>query len=410
MQPIIRSTAILTVAHIFGYAISLAEVPILARALGLNAYGELLWVQATALLVSILVDYGFNLSAAREIAQSQNNICLIKRVCGEVFLAKLLLLVSISLPLLALYLWLRPTSAYMALAGFVYFVGFGMTPFWYFQGRERVGRVVLIEISTRSIALLLLIAFVEEPQDATLALWIMATASLTCTAIACTVCRWEVGEFTGSVQGALTQIRSSTALFVYKSSGQLMTTAATTMLGSVSGKAAVGIFAPTEKVVKAVIGLALPLFQAFYPHLSRLSIQNPQKKKRQAIQLVISVTIGAFAAAVALSLAGPILMRWMLGPGFEEVNQLLLIMVWLIPLRLMNQTLGFAVLLPAMQERTAGIFTLLTSALSLGMGALLATKFGAAGMVTGLLIGEALLLIGQLYLSVEVIGTQHKRQ
>ena len=406
MKTVVRSTATLTVAHGLGYVISLAEVPILARALGAAAYGELVWVQATALLASILVDYGFNLSASRDIARNRDSNSFVQRICGEVFLAKLVLLSIVTLPLLITYLLFTPVSAGMALAGFGYFLGFGLTPFWYFQGMERMGRAVAIETVTRLVALIGLFLFVHTPEDKTLGLTIMALGSIACTGITIAMCRSETGSFKGSFKGAMTQLRQSTAFFVYKSSGQLMTTAATTVLGSIAGKAAVGIFAPTEKVVKAVIGLALPVFHAFYPHLSRLFVEDRQKKHQQSLWLVIGVTVSGLAAAIILSFVGPTIMTWMLGPGYDEVNQLLLLMVWLIPLRLLNQTLGFTVLLPAQKEHTAGTAMLLSSALSLGLGAFLAASHGAMGMVTGMLIGESVLVAAQAYLAARVL-TSH---
>ena len=403
MKTVVRSTAALTAAHAVGYVISLAEVPILARALGPSAYGELVWVQATALLASILVDYGFNLSASREITRNRQDSSFVKQICGDVFLAKLILLVTVTFPLFIGYWLLTPVSVGMALAGFLYFLGFGLTPFWYFQGMERMGRAVAIETLTRLTALLALFYLVQTPDDKTMGLTIMALGSIACTGITIAMCRVEVGRFTGSITGAITQLRQSTAFFIYKSSGQLMSTAATTVLGSVAGKTAVGTFAPTEKVVKAFIGLALPVFHAFYPHLSRLFVEDRQKKHRQSVWLVVIITTGGLLAAIAMTFVGPTVMAWMLGPGFESVNQLLFVMVWLIPLRLLNQTTGFAILLPAQKEQIAGIAMLICTALALGLGAYLATTHGAMGMVIGIIIGEILLASAQLLLARSVI-------
>jgi hypothetical protein len=73
-------------------------------------------------------------------------------------------------------------------------------------------------------------------------------------------------------------------------------------------------------------------------------------------------------------------------------------MVWLIPLRLINQTLGFAILLPAGHERQASIHMLSASIGSLALGAWLTIDHGAWGMVWGLVIGETALLIAQFIL------------
>lgn len=104
-------------------------------------------------------------------------------------------------------------------------------------------------------------------------------------------------------------------------------------------------------------------------------------------------------AAASLTILGPDLMSLMLGPGYEQVNALIVLMVWLIPLRLFNQTLGMAILLPAQFERPASIATIVASMLALGVGTLLALSEGALGMVQGLLIGETTLVLIQIFLA-----------
>lgn len=398
MKTVVRSTATLTGAHGLGYLISLAEVPVLARALGPTAYGELLWVQATALLASLLVEYGFSLSASREIARNRGDSASIKRICGEVFVAKLMLLSLVTAMFLIAYLAWTPVPVGMAAAGYLYFLGFGLTPFWYFQGLERMGHPVAVEILMRLIALIGLFYFVDTPSDGTLALTIMAISSIACTGATILMCWRETGNFEYSLRGGINQLYKSTSIFLYKSSTQVMATAATSILGIIAGKVAVGFFAPAEKLVKAVTGLATPLFHAFYPHLSRLFIENRQKNIAQAKKLIVFVTIFGLSAATILALLGPVIITWMLGPGFDKVNQLLTAMVWLIPLRLLNQTLGFAVLLPAQLEGKASTITLISSGLSLGLGAYLTISYGAMGMVMGMLIGEATLAIAQIFM------------
>lgn len=403
MKIVFRSTLALTTAHAAGYAVTLLEIPVLARALGAEGYGMLLWVQATALLGSMLVDWGFNLSASREIARTKGDGKAISSLCGNVFLAKTILLVCVSLPMLMAYLIFKPVPPELAAAGFVYLVAFGMSPFWYFQGMEKMGRAVLVEILTRLAALLGLIIFVKSPDDVTLALALMATGGLMSTLVTALMCRVEVGHFYFSLSGAINQIRCSTSIFIYKSSGTLVASAATTVLGSVAGKAAVGIFGPAEKLAKAVIGLALPLLNAFYPHLSRLYVEDKAKKNRQSVMLLMTVTIAGIMAAVILTFAGPTLMRWLLGSGFEEAGKLIVLMVWLIPLRLMNQTIGFAVLLPAQLEHRASSSMLVSAIVSLTLGALFATTYGAQGMVAGILVGEMFLLLVQVRLAKVVL-------
>ena len=399
MKVVIKSTLALTLAHAFGYIITLAEVPILARALGPQAYGELLWVQLTALLISVLVDYGFTLSASRQIAQNQSDPSRLRAIIGNVFLAKTILMATVTVPLLCFYVLFRPVELALALAGLVYVFAFGMSPFWYFQGTQKMGRAVAIEIATRTIALLGLIALVRNSTDAAVALWLMASAGLICTFVTSWMCLREVGTIDVCLSGAIKQIKDSTSFFVYKSSSNLVTTAATSVLGGVSGAAAVAIFAPADKVIKAVTGLALPLFNALYPHLSNLFVQRHKRTHRHALILSGLIFAIGVVAAITLTIVGPNLMALLLGPGFEEAGVLLSLMVWLVPLRLGNQALGFTLLLPAGLERHASLGTMFCSGVSLVLGALFAINHGAIGMVWGVLIGELLLLMVQIYIS-----------
>jgi PST family polysaccharide transporter len=409
MKVVIKSTVALTSAHAVGYAISLAEVPILARALGPQAYGELLWVQMTALLISMLVDYGFTLSASRQVARNRSNHAMLGTITGNVFLAKAGLLLAVMLPIALALSTIKLVSTDLALAGFVYVIAFGMSPLWYFQGTQKLGRFVVIEILTRTTALLGLLVLVKQPTDAALALWLMASGALLCTLVTSWMCLREVGSLHGSLGGAVKEIQSSTSIFVYKSSSSLVATAATSVLGGVSGAAAVGIFAPADKVTKAMIGLALPIFNAFYPYFSGLFAQDNSKTERQALLLSAAILVAGVVAALILSLVGPTLMQWLLGNGFEQAGELLALMVWLIPLRLGNQTLAFTMLLPAQLEHRASISTLLASTFALGLGAMLAIKHGAFGMVWAILLGETLLLLSQLYMSRHILGRGYRQ-
>jgi len=145
------------------------------------------------------------------------------------------------------------------------------------------------------------------------------------------------------------------------------------------------------------------VLNALYPHLSRLFVEHHHKTGRQA--LIISsliFSVGVIAALVFI-LIGPVLMAWLLGPGFDQAGALLSLMVWLIPLRLGNQALGFTLLLPAGRERQASVSMLICAGVSLLLGAIFALMHGAAGMVSGLLIGEVLLLLSQLFISKRVL-------
>lgn len=66
-----RNAAWLSLTHVGGLAIPLIELPILARALGPEGLGLVLFVQATALTIAVFIEYGFHYSGARQVANAE---------------------------------------------------------------------------------------------------------------------------------------------------------------------------------------------------------------------------------------------------------------------------------------------------------------------------------------------------
>lgn len=60
-------------AHIARYLFPLITVSYLTRRLGVEVWGLVAFAQAFGVLVSLLVEYGFNLTATREVARNQED-------------------------------------------------------------------------------------------------------------------------------------------------------------------------------------------------------------------------------------------------------------------------------------------------------------------------------------------------
>src|SRR5258708_16352230 len=69
-HPVTHNALALYGVQIAGYVIPLVTLPYLARVLRPEAFGLLLFGQSFALWASLVIEYGFGLSAAREIAQN----------------------------------------------------------------------------------------------------------------------------------------------------------------------------------------------------------------------------------------------------------------------------------------------------------------------------------------------------
>jgi len=406
VNAIFRNASVLSVAHIVGYVIPLLEIPILARALGPHAYANVVFFQSVALLSSLVVEYGFNLSASRQVALARNDQTSLSRIFSDVSLAKAILSVIVIATLVTL---MFATSSQGIVSGqemifwsFIYFVAFGFSPFWYFQGRERMVGVVILELGLRSAGLFFLYFLVKSNLDAALALAIMSSVGVANTVLSTAWCFREIGVSAISLRGAITQIRQGFHIFLYRSSNNILLSAAPPVLAFSAGQSALAVFVPAEKVIRGVVGLVTPVLTAFFPHFSRGLAVSGRHYLHHGWAVVFSVALAGTLAALFLWFLGPTLLTLVLGAQYALAGKLLLWFVWLIPLRMTNQALGMALLIPARKDRVASGLLMAFSGLALGFGGALATQIGALGMVIGFIVAEGLLLVSLTTVAVNM--------
>jgi PST family polysaccharide transporter len=371
MKVVAKNTAYLTVAHLVGYVIPLLEIPILARVLGPTTYGQLVLIQSIAVLMSVVVEYGFNLSSAREVAQAIDNKEKLGEIFSDVLTAKLILSACMAMFfIIYISMGLNSSNSFnfnQIIWGILYFLAFAFSPFWFFTGREKVGAVIIFELFLRSICLFLLYILVSGPADADLALALMAITSFANTFITNGLCLRYFPRIRLRFAGGIDAIRLGFNVFVYRSSNTILITAAPALIGTFSDRAAVGIFIPAEKLIRGVIGLSTPFFTAVFPHFSRVLTKADAKDYKVAWTVVVLSVIIGIICAIFLYYFGPHFILQVIGQEFIKTADLLKWFVWLIPLRIINQAIS--------------LFSLL-------IGSILLHEFAALGMVMALLISE----------------------
>lgn len=150
-----KNVSLLFIAQLVSYLIPILEIPILAKSLGVDQYGQVLLIQTTALLCSLIVEYGFSLSGARQVAVCGiDNKSQLSKIYNGVTSAKVLLSGSmIGLSVLVLSLADLSIGFEAVVWGYLYFLAFSFSNIWLFQGLEKITFVVVFELVLRFIGL-----------------------------------------------------------------------------------------------------------------------------------------------------------------------------------------------------------------------------------------------------------------
>ena len=395
MKRLLKNMGLLFSVQLCGYLIPILEIPVLARALGVQEYGKVVLIQSVALLTSLVVEYGFSLSGSRQVAIARDDSGALARIFGEVLSAKLLIFSIVSIVGVVIFLTSGPAfyDRDLLLMGWVYFIAFGFSPFWFFQGLEKIALVVVVEVSLRFVGLFFLYIFIHGEQDALLAFGIMSGFGLLNTLFGNAICVNKIGRFSLSFAGGLQQIKLGFHVFVYKSSNNILMSAGPSLVGVTSGHVAVAAYVPAEKIIRGFVSFVNPVLIGFYPYLNRQFQVSQGNTIRLSWMIVIGMFFSGVLSAGLIYFVGDFLILTVLGAGFTAASEILKVFVWIIPFRLANQALGLCMLIPMGRDKATSFFMMFSSIMSMFLAALMSIWYGVEGVVLGFVIAEVFLSV-----------------
>ncbi|MEX2446058.1 MAG: oligosaccharide flippase family protein, partial [Dehalococcoidia bacterium] len=377
-------------AHLAGLVLPLVAIPYLARVLRPEAWGVVVFSQSFAAVMALLLEYGFYLSATREIARQRENPREVARIVADVQAAKLILLALVTTLVVGAYFVVplfRQHPTHLAWAWTIA-AAQGLSAYWYYQGVERMKAAALTEALSKGVATVLLFVFVTGPGDGALVLAIYGTAAMAW-AVATNVWIYrEVPILRLRLGAGLRMLRETARLFVFRSAAGSYVTANSFILGAMAGPQIVAFFGGAERVIRGGINLIHPATQAIYPRVSHLVVEH----KRQASRLLglSLLMVGGLGLSVGLMafFGAPLLVRLFLGAGYEAAVPVLKALSILPPVIAVSTVLGLQWALPAGLDRPYLFLVIGGAVLNVGLAVLLVPAFGALGMAGALAATE----------------------
>jgi len=285
------------------YILPLITLPYLVRVLGVEYFGLLAFATATVTYFSILTDYGFNLTATREISIHRDNKAKVIEIFSSVMSIKVILM-FVSFLLLAILVF---SFDKFSKDWLVYFLTFGtvvgqvLFPVWFFQGMERMKYITYLNILSKVIFTIAIFVFVQEQSDFYLVPLLTSIGFLVAGI-------WSLylvkKEFTISfqLQTHLTIKKyfiDGWDVFVSRIFVSLYTTINIFLLGLFTNNTLVGYYAIAEKIVNAAGGLFTPANQTIYPYMAKMYETQKEKFFSFVKQVSLSfLTVGIFLFSI----------------------------------------------------------------------------------------------------------------
>lgn len=328
MTRIIKNMTALGVLQIANYLIPLIVLPVVSRVLGASLFGSVGYAQNVVTYLTLLVNYGFEYSATRQIALANEDKERKRRLFWSVITAKFGLLVLSFVILAILPLFLDRVACdprlyiYTALTN----IGIVFFPTWYLQGEQHMDKMAWVNFFTKLLGAALVISLVREASSYRLYPLMLSLASIVMGigALLYVVRKYEIGGFVYEKKSMREVLKAGAPIFVNNLFVSLYTTVNMTLLGLYATDETIGYFSAAQRLIIALnMVVVLPVSTAIYPEISCRFEASKQEGWRFLKRVLLWAGTAAAFVSILTWLTAPWVIRIIYGAGFDPAMDIL---------------------------------------------------------------------------------------
>jgi len=288
-----HNVAFLTILQAITYLLPVIIIPYLFRVIGVEKFGLIAFAQAFVQYFMILTDYGFNISATKEISLCRSEPAKVCRAFSSVMMVKIGLAL-ISLFLLSVLVFFIPkfrNDWLIYVLSFGAVIGNTLFPVWFFQGTEKMKHIADLNILGGILYGVFIFIFVRESQDYLMVPLINSSVFLITGVLGQYIVfrRFGVTFKLQGYQSIKQQLKAGWDIFISIAAINAYTTTRVFLVGLLTNNTTTGFYSIAERVANLFQTFPLLSFsQAIFPRLSKIFQKNKKKAFRimRRLQLI----------------------------------------------------------------------------------------------------------------------------
>lgn len=263
----------LTILQALNYLLPFLTLPYLVQVLGTEKFGSVMFAQSFIQYFIILTDFGFNLSATRNISINRDNSQKVSEIISCVFILKIILLILSFLILCIIVFWVprfkMDINIYLLTFGMV--LGNVMLPIWFFQGIEKMKYITVLNVVAKLLFTILIFVFVNKQENYILVPLFNSLGYIVSGSISFYIMikMLNVKFCIPNIEILLVSLKDSTQFFLSRISVSLYTSSNSFVLGYFTDNQTVGLYSIGEKLYIAIQNIYNPLNQILYPYVAK---------------------------------------------------------------------------------------------------------------------------------------------
>jgi len=397
----------LSVLQVFTYILPLLTLPYLVRVLGMEKFGLVMFAQAFLMFFNVLVDYGFNLSATREISIHRDDKSKLTEIFSSVIGIKAILLVISFLILTIIIFSLERFSADVTfyLLSFLVVIGNAIFPIWYFQGIEKMKYITIINIVSKLLFTVLIFIVIQNPNDFIYVPLLSGLGSIIGGIISLYIVFFKLKQrFCFKNMKILKHIEKGFHVFLSMSSSTILAAVPILLIGTFIDYTVAGYYSAFEKIITAIKSFFYIINQTFFPRLSKIFIETKDKYLIIWTKLSIYTIILATIVSIFLYFMASYIVYYYLGSNFLEYIYIFKILLITIILYTIINSLGLNGLLVVGMSKELSISQVIPVIIFILSSPIIIIKFGLIPFLFSIILVDLVIIAIRIYFFQRVLS------
>lgn len=372
-------------------------IPYLLRVIGTEEYGIYIFSWTFISYFMILVNYGYDFYATKEIATNRNKQDFVSALFNEISVSRLLLAtISVLIVLICVYTIpeLHKHKSFILL-GIGVFIGQSIHPTWIFQGMEEMGFITLITLITRIIPIVLVFFFVFQPCDAYKVMLFQSIGYIVggITSSWLAIKKYNIKVIIPSLTSCWNHIKKAWYLFLTTVGITMYRETNVVILGFMTGNyIIVGYYSIADKFIRLFQMCITPIVQALYPYFGN-KFDNQSSATKTIMTVGKYITLLLVILCVFIQIFANYMVDFYVGKPSPEIAFDLRLMTPILIVSGLSYLFGIDGLVNIGKEKKMTLFVIIAGIINIAMCLCLSNSLGDIGSAISITTAEVLLSI-----------------
>lgn len=382
----------LTILQISNYLIPLITIPYLVRVLGTEKYGLINFAAAFIAYFVTLTDYGFNLSAPREISVNRNDSNKLVEIISSVVVIKTILFLVSAVILITLVesISIFKLDRAVYYLSFLFVLGNVIFPQWFFQGIEDMKYITIINVVFKSCATILIFIVIKNQSDYLKLIAINSGMQILIglAGMLFLIFKFKMKLVIPSISNLLYYLKDARHIFYSTAAINLYTTSNTFILGLFASQSAVGYFAAADKIRIAFQSLFAIVSNTIYPHVSLLIKESLNAGIKFISKIIKTVGSLALVSSILTFVFAEEIILIFLGSEYANSIFVLKIISFLPFLIFLSNVTGIQIMLNAGFQKEFSLIIIFAAVINIILSIIIVPIYFEIGSAVSVLITE----------------------